>query len=374
KSLVEIGHLEISGGYNIVDKPRSTWDHLKGAIGNVYMLGELAHCYKKASFQSFDVLIISHTVEKQIELWGMSNPTNGVLLMERISKSFVPIDWTKARRAGIKSFYAQSEAGTPNKLAPVRHVLLDSVHPEKQQQQASTTQNVTGSSTLSSLNQSTSMTSTTSITSSTSTATLSPPMFSQPTATHLQHKKRGRTRGDSPARVDGNTQSLRYCDGDGGDGGRGEQRRYRSDFAPRKTKYRKAHKGRVPVRVGGSTKGNTIAFGEYGLRVTYGVRLTSAQLTAARNALKRKLKPIKEAKLWMRVFPDIPVTAKGNEVRMGKGKGSFEYWACRVPMNKIVFEIGGGNMRREVAKDILKMASDRLPVVTEFVEIDRKVA
>ncbi|CAJ0649163.1 1055_t:CDS:2, partial [Entrophospora sp. SA101] len=332
KSLVEIGHLEISGGYNIVDKPRSTWDHLKGAIGNVYMLGELAHCYKKASFQSFDVLIISHTVEKQIELWGMSNPTNGVLLMERISKSFVPIDWTNP------------------------FINVDTI--------TDLIQNINFTIIL------------------TTSGVIT-----------------GRTRGDSPARVDGNTQSLRYCDGDGGDGGRGgvsgrihqgeffgkqnwptpnthggKQRRYRSDFAPRKTKYRKAHKGRVPVRVGGSTKGNTIAFGEYGLRVTYGVRLTSAQLTAARNALKRKLKPIKEAKLWMRVFPDIPVTAKGNEVRMGKGKGSFEYWACRVPMNKIVFEIGGGNMRREVAKDILKMASDRLPVVTEFVEIDRKVA
>ncbi|CAJ0745797.1 5214_t:CDS:2, partial [Entrophospora sp. SA101] len=116
KSLVEIGHLEISGGYNIVDKPRSTWDHLKGAIGNVYMLGELAHCYKKASNEAFSKVQVFflHAYEKQIELWGMSNPTNGVLLMERISKSFVPIDWTKARRAGIKSFYAQSEAGTPN--------------------------------------------------------------------------------------------------------------------------------------------------------------------------------------------------------------------------------------------------------------------
>ncbi|CAH1767365.1 14766_t:CDS:2, partial [Entrophospora sp. SA101] len=96
KSLVEIGHLEISGGYNIVDKPRSTWDHLKGAIGNVYMLGELAHCYKKASNEAFSKVQVFflHAYEKQIELWGMSNPTNGVLLMERISKSFVPIDWT----------------------------------------------------------------------------------------------------------------------------------------------------------------------------------------------------------------------------------------------------------------------------------------
>ncbi|GBC03763.1 hypothetical protein RclHR1_05300004 [Rhizophagus clarus] len=70
----------------------------------------------------------------------------------------------------------------------------------------------------------------------------------------------------------------------------------------------------------------------------------------------------------MRVFPDIPVTSKGNETRMGKGKGSFEYYACRVPMNKILFEIGGGNIRREVAKEALRLASDKLPVKTEFVD------
>jgi len=128
------------------------------------------------------------------------------------------------------------------------------------------------------------------------------------------------------------------------------QRRYRAEFAPRRTKYRKAHKGRVPVRIGGSTKGNTIAFGSFGLRVKDGVRLSSAQLTAAHTVIKRKIKVIKGSQVWMRVFPDIPVTSKGNETRMGKGKGSFEYYACRVPMNKILFEIGDGNMRREVAK------------------------
>ncbi|RHZ44124.1 hypothetical protein Glove_757g16 [Diversispora epigaea] len=145
------------------------------------------------------------------------------------------------------------------------------------------------------------------------------------------------------------------------------QQRFRSDFAPRKIKYKKKHKGRVPVRIGGSTKGNTVAFGDFGLRVKDGVRLTSSQLTAARTAIKRKIKVIKGSQVWMRVFPDIPVTSKGNETRMGKGKGSFEYWACRVPMNKIVFEVGGGGMRKEVAKEALRLASDRLPVKTEFV-------
>lgn len=145
------------------------------------------------------------------------------------------------------------------------------------------------------------------------------------------------------------------------------QQRFRSDFAPRKIKYKKKHKGRVPVRIGGSTKGNTIVFGDFGLRVKDGIRLTASQLTAARAAIKRKIKVIKGSQVWMRVFPDIPVTSKGNETRMGKGKGSFEYWACRVPMNKIVFEVGGGGMRKEVAKEALRLASDKLPVKTEFV-------
>ncbi|CAG8447488.1 11002_t:CDS:1 [Ambispora gerdemannii] len=147
-----------------------------------------------------------------------------------------------------------------------------------------------------------------------------------------------------------------------------EQRRFRAEFAPRKWKYRKKHKGRVPVRTGGSTKGNYLAFGEYGIRVKYGVRLSSAQLTAAHHVIRRKIKVVKGSKMWMRVFPDIPVTAKGNESRMGKGKGSFEYWACRVPMNKILFEIGGGGIRKEVAKEAMKLAADRLPVKTEFVD------
>ncbi|KAG9291727.1 hypothetical protein G9A89_012012 [Geosiphon pyriformis] len=132
--------------------------------------------------------------------------------------------------------------------------------------------------------------------------------------------------------------------------------------------FYQAHKGRVPVRTGGSTKGNYLAFGDYGIRVKFGIRLTSAQLTACHHAIKRKIKPIRGAKMWMRVFPDIPVTSKGNECRMGKGKGSVEYWACRVPMNKIVFEIGGGGMRKEVAKEVMKLVADKLPGKTEFVD------
>ncbi|KAL9559979.1 hypothetical protein PS6_000464 [Mucor atramentarius] len=127
--------------------------------------------------------------------------------------------------------------------------------------------------------------------------------------------------------------------------------RFASNFSPKRTKYRKAHK---------------VEFGDYGLRVKEGARLTGRQLTAVHNALKRKIKPVKGSQLWMRVFPDIPVSSKGNEVRMGKGKGTFEYWACRVPLNRIIFEISG--MRKEIAKEAFRLASHKLPVKVEMVE------
>jgi ribosomal protein L16 len=80
---------------------------------------------------------------------------------------------------------------------------------------------------------------------------------------------------------------------------------------------------------GGSIKGTTLQLGTFGLRVLESTRLTAKQLTSAEVAVKRKIKPVKGAECWMRVFPDIPVCVKGNETRMGKGKGAFEYWACR---------------------------------------------
>ncbi|CAO3612336.1 unnamed protein product [Mucor hiemalis] len=142
--------------------------------------------------------------------------------------------------------------------------------------------------------------------------------------------------------------------------------RFASNFSPKRTKYRKAHKGKIPIPTGGSTKGTTVEFGDYGLRVKEGARLTGRQLTAVHNALKRKIKPVKGSQLWMRVFPDIPVSSKGNEVRMGKGKGTFEYWACRVPLNRIIFEISG--MRKEIAKEAFRLASHKLPIKVEMVE------
>ncbi|KAI9497753.1 ribosomal protein L16p/L10e-domain-containing protein [Zychaea mexicana] len=142
--------------------------------------------------------------------------------------------------------------------------------------------------------------------------------------------------------------------------------RFASNFSPRRTKYRKSQKGKIPLPTGGSTKGTTVEFGEYGLRIKEGARLTGRQLTSVFTTMRRKLKTVKGSQMWMRVFPDIPVTTKGNEVRMGKGKGSFEYWACRVPLNRVIFEIGG--MRKEIAKEAFRLASYKLPVKTEMVE------
>ncbi|KAH8553954.1 ribosomal protein L10e/L16 [Umbelopsis sp. PMI_123] len=146
--------------------------------------------------------------------------------------------------------------------------------------------------------------------------------------------------------------------------------RFRSNLAPRRTKYRKSQKGKVPLPTGGSTKGTTVEFGDYGLRVKEGTRLSAKQITAAYDTIRRKIKPVKGSQLWMRVFPDIPVSSKGNEVRMGKGKGSNDFWACRVPLNRVVFEIAG--MRKEIAKEALRLASDKLPVRTEFIERNAK--
>lgn len=107
------------------------------------------------------------------------------------------------------------------------------------------------------------------------------------------------------------------------------QQRFASNLGPRRTKYRKSQKGRVSFPTGGSVKGTTVTQGMYGIRTLEPCRITANQLTAAETALKRKLKVVRGSQVFMRVFPDVPVCVKGNETRMGKGKGSFEYWACR---------------------------------------------
>jgi len=126
----------------------------------------------------------------------------------------------------------------------------------------------------------------------------------------------------------------------------------------------------VPILIhpqGGSIKGTTLCRGDYGLRILASARFSSQLLSSCSEALKRKLRPIKGAQVHMRVFPHTPVCVKGNETRMGKGKGSFAFWAAKVPMGRVVFEVGGGGLREEVAKAALRLAQHRLGVPSEFI-------
>ena len=108
---------------------------------------------------------------------------------------------------------------------------------------------------------------------------------------------------------------------------------------PKKTKFRKQHKGRIHGLAKG---GYTVNFGNYALKATEPERITARQIEAARRALTRHMK--RQGRVWIRIFPDVPVTAKPIEVRMGKGKGSIEYWACRVKPGRIMFEVDGVNI------------------------------
>ncbi|SCV69831.1 BQ2448_1225 [Microbotryum intermedium] len=137
---------------------------------------------------------------------------------------------------------------------------------------------------------------------------------------------------------------------------------------PRRTNYRKAHKGRLPIALGGSTKATTLEWGDFGLRVNEPCRLSAKHLETAEAALKRGLKTVRGSKVYMRVFPDIPVCIKGNETRMGKGKGTFEFWACRAGVGRVIFEVGGPNLRPEIAHAVMKLAAAKLPVTTEIID------
>ena len=129
---------------------------------------------------------------------------------------------------------------------------------------------------------------------------------------------------------------------------------------PKKTKYRKAHKGRIRGKAKGGT---TLNFGSYGLKALTAERVTSRQIEAARIAMTREMK--REGQVWIRIFPDKPVTKKPAEVRMGKGKGAPEYWVAVVKPGTIMFEAGG--IKLEVAKEALRLASQKLPIRTKFV-------
>jgi large subunit ribosomal protein L16 len=130
---------------------------------------------------------------------------------------------------------------------------------------------------------------------------------------------------------------------------------------PMRTKFRKAHKGRIH---GVATSAADLAFGQFGLKAIEPERITARQIEAARRALTRNMK--RSGRVWIRVFPDVPVSKKPLEVRMGSGKGAPELWVCRVRPGRIIFEVDGVSV--EVAKESLALAAAKLPVKTRFVE------
>jgi len=130
---------------------------------------------------------------------------------------------------------------------------------------------------------------------------------------------------------------------------------------PVRTKFRKAFKGRIH---GVATSGNTLAFGQYGLKALEPDRVTARQIEAARRALTRAMK--RSGRVWIRVFPDVPVSKKPIEVRMGKGKGTPEYWVARVKPGRVLFELDGVTIA--VAKEALALAAAKLSVKTRFIE------
>lgn len=129
---------------------------------------------------------------------------------------------------------------------------------------------------------------------------------------------------------------------------------------PKRTKFRKLHKGRIHGEAKG---GSMLNFGHFGLKATEPERVTARQIEAARRALTRHMK--RQGRVWIRVFPDVPVTSKPTEVRMGKGKGSVDYWAARVKPGRIMFEVEG--VPEVVAKEALRLAAMKLPIKTRIV-------
>ena len=130
---------------------------------------------------------------------------------------------------------------------------------------------------------------------------------------------------------------------------------------PTRTKFRKAHKGRIH---GLATSAANLAFGQYGLKALEPERVTARQIEAARRALTRHMK--RSGQVWIRVFPDVPVSKKPLEVRMGSGKGTPELWVARVKPGRIMFEIDGVPV--DVAREALLLAAAKLPIKTRFVE------
>jgi len=130
---------------------------------------------------------------------------------------------------------------------------------------------------------------------------------------------------------------------------------------PKRTKYRKQHKGRIH---GTATGGASLAFGAYGLKAQAPGRLSARQIEAARRTITRHMRRV--GKLWIRVFPDTPVSSKPAEVRMGSGKGTPEWWAAKVKPGRIIFELDG--VSKEIAEEAFRLAGAKLPIQTKFVQ------
>lgn len=129
---------------------------------------------------------------------------------------------------------------------------------------------------------------------------------------------------------------------------------------PKRTKFRKAFKGRIKGEAKG---GSDLNFGTYGLKATEPERVTARQIEAARRAMTRHMK--RQGRVWIRIFPDVPVTAKPIEVRMGKGKGSVDRWVCKVKPGRVMFEIDG--VGEDIAREALRLAAMKLPIKTRVV-------
>jgi large subunit ribosomal protein L16 len=131
-------------------------------------------------------------------------------------------------------------------------------------------------------------------------------------------------------------------------------------MSPKRTKYRKAHKGRIH---GLAKSGTSLNFGAFGLKALEPERITARQIEAARRAITRSMK--RAGRVWIRMFPDVPVSQKPAEVRMGSGKGSPEFWVCRVKPGRIMFEIDG--VAPDLARQALTLGAAKLPIRTKFV-------
>jgi len=129
---------------------------------------------------------------------------------------------------------------------------------------------------------------------------------------------------------------------------------------PKRTKFRKQHKGRIR---GVATSGTDLTFGSFGIKALEPERITARQIEAARRAITRHMK--RAGRVWIRIFPDVPVSKKPTEVRMGKGKGSPEFWAAKVKPGRIMFEIDG--VPADVAREALRLGAAKLPIKTRFV-------